>query len=159
MKYLIFLLLQCISAFNRSDWPSKDTVAPINRNWTSVILINGDIPKDFDADIEQCIQQSSWALTFDDGPAPSTQRNVLEPLAAKKLKATFFVVGQQVADYPEILKRIHQQGHEIGIHTWSHPHLLRLSNDQIIAEIVWTAKIIKELTGVSPKLFRPPCKF
>jgi peptidoglycan/xylan/chitin deacetylase (PgdA/CDA1 family) len=88
-----------------------------------------------------------------------TQERVLTPLGQKNIKATFFVVGQEVAKSPQVLKKIFDDGHQIGIHTWSHPQLTKLSDDEVVAEIVWTAQIIKDITGVSPELFRPPCKF
>ena len=88
-----------------------------------------------------------------------TQERVLTPLGQKNIKATFFVVGQEVAKSPLALKKIFDDGHQIGIHTWSHPQLTKLSDDEVVAEIVWTAQIIKDITGVSPELFRPPCKF
>ena len=66
-------------------------------------------------------------LTFDDGPSPKDTREVLAALAKECTKATFFVVGEMVALYPEIVKEVAEQGHTIGTHTWSHPNLARLS--------------------------------
>ncbi|KAI8896409.1 hypothetical protein BC833DRAFT_597607 [Globomyces pollinis-pini] len=102
-----------------------------------------------------CNQVNEWALTFDDGPGPSTI-SVLDELKSRNLKATFFVKGQQAIRYPEILKRIFKEGHEIGIHTWSHPQLFTLKNSQVITEAMYTHQIIKDILGVSCKYFRPP---
>ncbi|KAH9263679.1 hypothetical protein BASA83_012919 [Batrachochytrium salamandrivorans] len=71
------------------------------------------------------------------------------------VKATFFVIGSRVLDGWEYLKAVHDAGHQIGIHTWSHRSLTTLTNDQIVAELVWTAAIIKEVIGVTPIYFRP----
>src|SRR6266567_6313043 len=61
------------------------------------------------------------ALTFDDGPNATLTPKLLDLLAARHLKATFFVVGQNAADHPDILKRALREGHEIANHSWSHP--------------------------------------
>ena len=74
-------------------------------------------------------------LTFDDGPAPSSTRAILAALAAECTKATFFVVGEMAATYPEVLREIDNQGHTIGTHTWSHRNLRRLSDENMKAQI------------------------
>ena len=74
-------------------------------------------------------------LTFDDGPLPRVTRKVLAALAKECTKAIFFVVGEMVADQPEIIKEEAQQGHTIGTHTWSHPNLARLSLPEVTQEI------------------------
>ena len=74
-------------------------------------------------------------LTFDDGPSPNDTREILAALAKECTKATFFVVGEMVALYPEIVKEVAEQGHTIGTHTWSHPNLARLSLPDITREI------------------------
>src|SRR5256885_3206263 len=68
------------------------------------------------------------ALTFDDGPNATLTPKLLDLLAARHLKATFFVVGQNAADHPEILKRAVREGHEIANHSWSHPNLGKMSD-------------------------------
>ena len=74
-------------------------------------------------------------LTFDDGPSPNDTREILAALAKECTKATFFVVGEMVALYPEIVKEVAEQGHTIGTHTWSHPNLARLSLPEVTQEI------------------------
>ena len=61
-----------------------------------------------------------------------------------------------VLNNPALVLRAHQAGHQIAIHTWSHPSLPALTDDQVVAELVWTARIIKDVTGVTPAMFRPP---
>jgi peptidoglycan/xylan/chitin deacetylase (PgdA/CDA1 family) len=148
-----------VNAFNRADWPAFGDVPPINKDWTKAALKGQKTFSNNDPDFEECPDYNDWALTYDDGPGQFTDERVLKPLAERNLKATFFVTGQQVANSPNVLKKIHDDGHQIGIHTWSHPELTKLSNDQVVAEIVWTARIIKNITGVAPTMFRPPCKF
>lgn len=73
-------------------------------------------------------------LTFDDGPSPDT-RKILAALAKECTKATFFVVGEMVALHPEIVKEVAEQGHTIGIHSWSHPNLARLPLKDVEEEV------------------------
>jgi peptidoglycan/xylan/chitin deacetylase (PgdA/CDA1 family) len=103
-----------------------------------------------------CKEQSSWAMTFDDGPGPNTGR-VLDELSKLGIKATFFVVGSRVLTYPDVLRRIYREGHEIALHSWSHASNFTLINEeQIASEMFWSATIVKETIGVTPTLFRPP---
>src|SRR5262249_32333568 len=74
-------------------------------------------------------------LTFDDGPIPKYTRPILEALAAQCTKATFFVLGEMAAEYPDMVHEIARQGHTIGTHTWSHANLKRLSLEKAKVEI------------------------
>ncbi len=105
---------------------------------------------------ERIAKQKRIALTFDDGPNRSTTPKVLDMLKKRGLKATFFVLGQNIAGNEDILKRIVEEGHEVGNHTWSHPNLTTLSPEQVQREIVDTQKTIKETIGYEPTLMRPP---
>jgi len=95
------------------------------------------------------------ALTFDDGPNPRTPK-LLEVLAEKGVKSTFFIVGGMAENNPEILQRIADEGHEIQNHTYSHRNLRYLPDIEIEQELVRTAAIIRKLTGKSTRFFRPP---
>ena len=75
------------------------------------------------------------ALTFDDGPNATLTPKLLDLLAARHLKATFFVIGQNAADHPDILKRAVREGHEIANHSWSHPNLGKMSDDAVRREL------------------------
>ncbi len=77
------------------------------------------------------------ALTFDDGPNATLTPKLLDLLAARHLKATFFVVGQNAADHPDILKRAVREGHEIGNHSWSHPNLAKMSDEAVRRTRSW----------------------
>ncbi len=106
------------------------------------------------------------ALTFDDGPCESTPL-VLDYLAQQQVPATFFVCGLNVQRLPAIARRIEDEGHELGNHTWSHIRLcprlgfkLNLrSPEEIYTELARTQQIIREATGFTPRLFRPPYGF
>ena len=97
-------------------------------------------------------QEMKIALTFDDGPHPILTPKILDILKKYNIKATFFVVGENVINYPEVASRILNEGHEIGNHTNSHDAVTR-------SEIETCEKIIYELTDYRTKLFRPPQGF
>ncbi|WP_158582967.1 polysaccharide deacetylase family protein [Lysinibacillus yapensis] len=96
------------------------------------------------------------ALTFDDGPHHKITRQVLDLLAQYDAKATFFIVGNQVAGNESIVKAILAEGHEIGNHSWSHPNLTKLSPSNVSAQVDKTNNTIFKITGHYPTVFRPP---
>lgn len=96
------------------------------------------------------------AITFDDGPNPIYTPQILDILKEKQVKATFFVVGLHVKKYPEIAKRIVNEGHDIGNHTYTHKEMAATTRRMVKAQIHKTAAVIERVTGVKTKLFRPP---
>ncbi len=103
-----------------------------------------------------CAQHPCVALTFDDGPSPQTTNRLLDILQQNNVKATFFVLGDNAARYPEILQRQVNDGHQIGNHSRRHKSFNRLSNDELSDEINYTNQIVKDATGYTPSLTRPP---
>ncbi|GJM70780.1 hypothetical protein HMSSN036_29960 [Paenibacillus macerans] len=87
------------------------------------------------------------ALTFDDGPDKKYTDKVLDILKEHKVKGTFFVVGDRVKQYPDVMKRIVQEGHALGNHSWSHSELTKLSKEKARQEIVKTDNAIREITA------------
>jgi peptidoglycan/xylan/chitin deacetylase (PgdA/CDA1 family) len=108
-----------------------------------------------ETDVQDCPKPLTWGLTYDDGPAFYTP-NLLQYLDEQQLKATMFVVGSRAISYPHLLQAEYMAGHQIAVHTWSHHYLTSMTNDQIIAELGWSRKIIKDVTGVTPSFMRPP---
>ncbi len=100
--------------------------------------------------------RSRVVLTFDDGPDPLYTAQILDTLKARGAVASFFVLGRQVQRLPDLTKRIADEGHEIGNHSWSHPELAGLSESAIRVELSATARVIEATTGQRPLLFRPP---
>jgi peptidoglycan/xylan/chitin deacetylase (PgdA/CDA1 family) len=96
------------------------------------------------------------AITFDDGPNSVQTPRLLEMLAKRNIKATFYVVGKCVVENPAIVKRFVTEGHEIGNHSWSHPKLSSMSQAAVHAEIKKTHDAVIAAAGVPPKSFRPP---
>jgi len=96
------------------------------------------------------------AMTFDDGPSATLTPKLLDLLAARHIKATFFVIGENVAEHPEIVARAAREGHEIGSHSWSHPNFGKMSDESIRRQLQQTDDAIKNATGKRPTLMRPP---
>ena len=96
------------------------------------------------------------ALTFDDGPDGKITDEILDILDEYGIKATFFVIGKNCEEHPEILERIANNGHEIGNHTYSHPHLTGLNRSRLSQELRKTEEIVFNITGTKTNLFRPP---
>ena len=102
------------------------------------------------------VEEPYIAITFDDGPHATLTPKLLDMLAARRIKATFFVVGQCVADLPEIVKRAAREGHEIASHSWSHPNLGKMSDEAVRSQLQRTDDAIKAAIGVRPTVMRPP---
>lgn len=96
------------------------------------------------------------ALTFDDGPDPDGTPAILELLAARGARGTFFLVGEQVARAPALAAEIVAAGHEVGLHCDRHRHLLRLAPWQVAAELRRAEERIVAATGRPIELYRPP---
>ena len=96
------------------------------------------------------------ALTFDDGPDPEWTPKILDILKAAKVKAAFFLVGVNAERYPNLVRRIVDDGHEIGNHTYYHPNLALCWPEHVRLELNATQLLIQTLTGRGTTLFRPP---
>jgi peptidoglycan/xylan/chitin deacetylase (PgdA/CDA1 family) len=96
------------------------------------------------------------ALTFDDGPSPEYTPEILKALSANDAKATFFVLGSQAEQHPDILKQIAESGNEIGNHSYSHLDLTKLEEPALDYQVLTTQEIVKRETGKVPVLLRPP---
>ena len=96
------------------------------------------------------------AFSFDACWGSTYTQTILDILQENNIKTTFFLTGFWVEKYPEMVKTIAQAGHEIGNHTYSHPHLNSLSEEEIKKELEKIGNMIFELTAIKPSLFRPP---
>jgi peptidoglycan-N-acetylglucosamine deacetylase len=96
------------------------------------------------------------AMTFDDGPSATLTPKLLDLLATHHIKATFFVIGENVAEHPDIVARAAREGHEIANHSWSHPNLAKMSDEGVRRQLWQTDEAIKSATGTRPTLLRPP---
>ncbi|WP_338470662.1 polysaccharide deacetylase family protein [Niallia sp. XMNu-256] len=96
------------------------------------------------------------ALTFDDGPEDYYTPMILDVLKEKGVPATFFVMGEKVNQYPDMMKRIVNEGHSFGNHTWSHPNLKQSWSADVRKEIQSTQQVLERVIGKKSDLFRPP---
>lgn len=96
------------------------------------------------------------ALTFDDGPDEDFTPQILDILKKYNVKATFYVIGEKVQYNKKIIKREFEEGHEIGNHTYTHINVSKNGYNKIKKEIGDTQSVVKSITGVYPKTFRPP---
>lgn len=103
--------------------------------------------------------QKVVALTFDDGPYPPYTDKILDALQQYQVRATFFVIGQNVDKYPALVRREVTQGHEVGNHTYHHYDLLKMGRGNISREIDLGSAAIARATGRPPTLLRPPHGF
>jgi len=96
------------------------------------------------------------ALTFDDGPHPEHTNQVLDVLRAAGVRATFFVVGQNVARHPSVVARISAEGHELGQHSFTHGEPASTSAETLAREIDETTVALEKCCGATTRFFRPP---
>lgn len=96
------------------------------------------------------------ALTFDDGPHPYYTEQLLDGLKERGVVATFFVTGEHAALHPDVIKRMQEEGHLIGNHTYSHMQLTKTNREAFKEELIKTNEVIKEITGEDVLYVRPP---
>ena len=96
------------------------------------------------------------ALTFDDGPSGAITEKLLDGLAARNVKATFFLCGYRIEKFPEIAQRMAEEGHELGLHSNRHDYMQHMTKEEALDDLSECQSILTETTGVSARLFRPP---
>jgi len=102
-------------------------------------------------------RQKVVALTFDDGPHPTFTPEILAALDKYGVKATFFMIGRRMEQYPQLVRQVLARGHAIGNHTYTHPHNIEADTPaQIIRELDMCEQVIERMTGRRASLFRPP---
>lgn len=98
----------------------------------------------------------SLYLSFDDGPHPDFTPPLLDLLEEHGVKASFFLIGQQIERHPELAKRIAEAGHTLGNHSYSHPHFERLTLEEQFEQIQHTERLLSSVDGRRKHMFRPP---
>lgn len=96
------------------------------------------------------------AITFDDGPSSHCTGRLLDGLKERNVRATFFLIGKNAKENPDLVKRIDEEGHLIGNHTYNHVEITRLSDEEAIKELVDTDEVISQITGKHVEYMRPP---
>lgn len=108
---------------------------------------------------ERPLAEKVVALTFDDGPYPPYTGQILDVLRENRTVGTFFLIGANAAKYPDLVRRIAAEGHQLGNHTYNHPDLLKLDRAQIAAEAERAGAAIAAIAGERPHVVRPPHGF
>jgi peptidoglycan/xylan/chitin deacetylase (PgdA/CDA1 family) len=96
------------------------------------------------------------SLTFDDGPHPEHTPRLLDRMKARGVRGTFFLLGRQIQQHPDLVRRIAAEGHDVGHHSYTHGEPETTSAIELVTESRRTADLLRRLTGQSPRLFRPP---
>lgn len=131
------------TADNNGNTFSKDGVAEFGEGYRGRKV-------DVDCSVANCI-----ALTFDDGPSIYTPK-LLDTLKNLGVPVTFFVVGARVVQFPNTLKRAVSEGHAVGNHSWNHPMLTKINDQEVLNEITSTDSAIRNVLGKPTRMFRPP---
>jgi peptidoglycan/xylan/chitin deacetylase (PgdA/CDA1 family) len=154
LSFLINLLIPAIT-------PAQQAILPPAAPFIYQSQIVSVLPK-FQGNIIRQVKINSdkkvVALTFDDGPTSNITPQVLEILKQNKIKATFFLIGQNLKHFPKIAQQIVADGHTLGNHTWHHWRKLMMAFTAS-HELEDTAQLMYEVTGVQTSLFRPPNGF
>ena len=126
--------------------------------WLVLLLLwpRQAVPADGPARLEAEEKRPLIALTFDDGPRRSTTTDLLDGLAQRGVKATFFLVGEMIPDNEDLVARMADEGHQIGVHTYDHRRLTDLNAADFDSQIGRTRAMISEITGLDRFLLRPP---
>ena len=121
-----------------------------------LITVDGAAEIEADKEPEAEAEIRKIAITFDDGPHPSYTAQLLDGLKGRGIHATFFVTGEHAEANPEIIKRMQEEGHLIGNHTYSHIQLTEKNREIFREELIRTNEIIEEITGEEVQYVRPP---
>lgn len=157
MKAILFLLMLCLGTISMPVSATKlhNEMPPYLLEFQQTVQRQAALFGEYYF-LSVPTQKKRIALTFDDGPDAKNTPQVLDILKAYGVMGTFFLIGDQVERFPAITKRIHEEGHEIGNHSYSHPDMRKLSHEEIALELEATSRAIKEHTGIYPKTMRPP---
>lgn len=124
--------------------PSPVGNAILQREFPNTVVLRGSL------------HDNKVALTFDDGPDIRFTPQVLDVLSNYQVKATFFLMGARAAEHVDIVRRMDEEGHAIGNHTYWHPNLAEEPLDRTHWEVTTTEDVLAQILGYRPKLFRPP---
>lgn len=137
------------------------TVRPLADSWDQLTQASSSDPRLSQASVARVVvripvSDNSVGLTIDDGPHPLITSLFLETLREYRTRATFFVVGEKVEECPELLRRIAEDGHELGNHTYNHPRLGQVSPVEALTQIRACGEVVGRVCGARMHLLRPP---
>ncbi len=154
MKIINALGILALAATLTSCWPASKR--PTASHPAAATQLGTLAPKTVQLGTPGEAAPRGYHLTFDDGPHPFHTPALLDWLKANNIRATFFVLGSNVQRYPDLARRIVQEGHQIGNHSWSHANFGKLSDTKARSEIRRTHDLIVKTCGRAPTAFRPP---
>lgn len=165
-------LTSCAAAEPLKTRPPTGAAAPVKTPSNTAYrtpTVQGPVPRNPDMNLDSNFSKANGisfsrvhvsgnyiAMTFDDGPQPQNTPRLLDMLRARNIKATFYVIGQSVNLYPQIVRRTVEEGHEIGNHSNTHRLLSKLSDSEILADLGRCETAIVNAAGVKPPTMRPP---
>ena len=155
----VFCCLAAIASAAPAPAPATPPPAPASANPATATPqpAANPVPAGPKVTFSQCHVDGPYiAMTFDDGPHAVNTPRLLEMLRQRKIHATFFMVGQCVAEFPDIVKKMAADGHEVASHSWSHPQLSSMSEGSVRDQLQKTHDAIIAACGVTPKVMRPP---
>ena len=155
LSCMLLLLLLALVLLNA--WHGEQEMRQGKTDFSAVFCEGKEIMETL-ADAEQVEEPENKkiAITFDDGPHPVYTKQLLDGLQERKVKATFFVTGEQAENYPELIERMDEEGHLIGNHTYSHVQLRPSNRDTFKEELIRTSQVIYDITGKETEYVRPP---
>lgn len=121
-----------------------------------ILTIGWSLAKSKASDVSVADVKPKIALTFDDGPHPVYTPELLDGLKERDVKATFFVVGKNIEGNEDIIKRMDEEGHLIGNHTYDHVKITDMTPEQACAQLTKTSELVEEITGKKTEFIRPP---
>lgn len=130
------------------------SIVQVNKNKTEIL--SNSIEANVTHHSALISEKKYIALTFDDGPHQENTPYILDILKKYNIPATFYILGNRAEYYPDIIKRAYDEGHEIGNHTWSHPNLTDLSEQELLNQINKVNNLVTTITGEAPATIRPP---
>lgn len=149
---LLLFMFSYQKGAGRAETAMEDTARAAEAANARILMTDGDT----DTAKREGDERKMVALTFDDGPHPKYTPKLLDGLAKRNVKATFFITGENAEKYPELVKRISGEGHLVGNHTYSHIQLTKSNGEAFRQELVKTNEIIKGITGKEVVYVRPP---
>jgi peptidoglycan/xylan/chitin deacetylase (PgdA/CDA1 family) len=142
-------LLGCLFFYKQAEMKEAERVMTDGK-------VSADEGKQEEGKQEKGEELKKIALTFDDGPHPIYTEQILDGLAKRDAKATFFVLGQNAEKYPDIIRRMMDEGHVIGNHTYHHVGLTANNRDEFKEEVLASNAVLKDITGMDMIYIRPP---
>jgi len=144
-----------VKSLPNTEYRTPQVKGPVPRN--NVGNLNNSFSKDAGITFSRVNVAGNYiAITFDDGPHPQNTPRLLDMLAARNIKATFYVIGRSVDLHPEVLRRTVAEGHEIGNHSHTHRLLSKLGNEEVRQEMQRCQDAVGRAAGVRPRTMRPP---